>query len=128
MTKKELAEILDNCEYGKEGTPELWENAKKSGLVAVFGYSDDVTILKGAIDNEAGLTVFLDKNGIIANKCYDADCPYYLEKISNADVIRRNRTNFFTDLPHAKFFITEKTDIYCQGIVFNMDDISPVIG
>ena len=42
MTAKELAELLNGREYGNEITSDEEKLAKESGLVVVFGYSDDM--------------------------------------------------------------------------------------
>ena len=123
MDKKQLAEILNNCEYGKEGTPELWKRAKENGLVAVLGYSDNTTILKGAIDADTGLTVFLDETGIIENDCSDMECPYFLERIKKARVIKRKLNKYLTDIPYETFNILEYGELYCGGLVFDKEDL-----
>jgi len=54
ITAEELAAKLNGREYGEEITDTEEIEAKKSGLVVIFGYSDDSAELRGAINDEIG--------------------------------------------------------------------------
>lgn len=81
ITKEELAEKLNGRTYLNEMTEEEEQEAKESELVVVFGQSDDLVELRGAIDDELdmydGGTIYLTKEGVLKNECEDSDCPYF---------------------------------------------------
>lgn len=140
MTREQLAMKLDGREYGKEITKEEAKEAKKHGLVVVYGYSDDNVELEGAIKDEIGAydgtKIKLTRKGILKNECDNDDCPHF-EKILEAG-------NFVTleavwgeedgpawtykfPLPHSKFEIMEDGDVFCEGIVFDLNSLPNAI-
>lgn len=48
MTKEQMAALLNGREYGDEITRAEHQIARASGLVVVFGYSDDNMEVRGA--------------------------------------------------------------------------------
>jgi len=136
MHSKELAKLLNGRQYGSEITKEEAKQAKENNLVVVFGYSDDGVELKGAIDEEFGIDrIYLNKNGLIENKCDDEDCPYYQELIESANYIHSEYCGFpempngwmfkFNNpVPHETFDIVEDDEVSCKGIVFSLNDIN----
>ena len=70
MTKKELAEKLNGTEYtgSRIFSEEILQEAKESGLVIVYGVSDDLMEFEGAFEDEGGCfcggTVYFDLNGV----------------------------------------------------------------
>lgn len=138
MNAKELARLIDGCDYGHEMTPAQEERAKEDGLVVVFGASDDLMEFRGAIDDEAGVyeggTVMLDQNGIIRAPGCDPEfrmCPYYKAAIKHCKKIKAvwcpEDTDFAwdyeTDIPHEVFRVLEDGEHYCLGIVFSVEDL-----
>lgn len=112
MTLKEFAKMLDGREYGGEITKEEEALAKELGFVAVFGYSDDNAELRGAIDDEIGCFGggVLEHNdlpdGIYANWCpEDLNCSW----------------EYVTSIPHETFTIYEDGELYCIGIVCDIN-------
>ena len=112
MTLKEFAEILDGREYRCEITPEEEKLAKKLGFVVVFGYSDDNAELRGAIDDEiecfdGGVLEHDDlPTTIYADWCpEDIDCAWA----------------YGTSIPHEKFHIYDHGELYCVGIVCDIN-------
>lgn len=110
MTKEQLAERLNGRQYGGELNREEEKLAKESGLVVIFGASDDLCEMRGAIDDEFG--------------CYDGgeiECEEYLGKLQAiwcpAD---GGSWGYETDLPHADFNIYEDNTLYCVGIVVDL--------
>lgn len=67
MTKEQLAYLLNGREYTNEITKEEEREAKNSGLLVIFGASDDLIELRGAIYDEVGAInggeVRIGKNG-----------------------------------------------------------------
>ena len=135
MIIKEIADILDGMEYGQDlPAAEAVLNAKRNGIVIVFGASVDLMEFRGAIEDEVGCfeggTAYLDKNGLIVNKCDNEDCPYFREKLQHARTITAIWGSegyswiFKTDIPHETFEILEEGgEKYCRGIVFLMENL-----
>lgn len=76
MTKEELAAQLNGRQYTEEITPDEALLAKQEGLVVIFGASDDLCELRGAIHDELGAykeaTVFI-KDGKLLQEIDDDD-------------------------------------------------------
>jgi hypothetical protein len=57
---------LDGVQYPPRGCDEVFEYAKDNGLVIVFGASDDLVELRGAIHDEVGacdgVVFYVDQN------------------------------------------------------------------
>lgn len=136
MTAKELAQALDGREISCE-IDELYEKrACESGLVVVFGYSDDNAEFRGAIDDEVGCfeggTIRLTKEGVIQEPdCGEEDCKYFKECTKGAKTIEAvwddNEVgaawSYKTDIPHGTFNIYEDGELFCVGIVFSVEDL-----
>lgn len=134
MTKEELAAKLNNREYREELSSREESNAKSWGLVVVYGASDDLVELRGAISDEVGVydggSVFLNSKGILTNDCEDEDCPYFEKEKEKAKVIDAlwcaegdYSWTYKTDIPHATFEIVEDGEPYCRGLVFSISDL-----
>lgn len=140
MTKEQLAEKLNGRAIGKELNRDEAADAKKEGLVIVFGYSDDNVEFRGAIRDEVGCydkrKYTLDKEGVLPDWEYNEE----KTKEDAADYFRRFKpslptiTAFFgadpniswtfkTDIPHATFDIMEDGDVFCRGIVFSIEGL-----
>lgn len=131
MDKFEFAKMLDGRQIGQEITVEECLLAQELGLVVVFGHSDDGIIIEGNIDGYVGayngVTVYIDKEGLIKCKC---ECKYYKKALENAKEIeaiwdegREFVWSYKTDIPHATFEIYEEEECYCKGIVFDINDL-----
>ena len=124
MTAKEMAQILNGCQYGNELTLDDEQQAKKSGLVIVFGYSDDTTEFCGAIDDEVGCfdggTIYLNKDGITQEDTPNARTieAVWCSKESDAP------WSYRTDIPHETFHVYEGGVLFCIGIVFALADLA----
>lgn len=118
MTKEELATMLDGRQYRDETTPEIEQLAKEGNLLIVFGASDDLCEFRGAINDEFG--------------CYDGgeitceNLPKSIEAVwcplewdsSDSDC----SWAYKTELPHANFRIYEGDELYCIGIVIDLNE------
>ena len=116
MTLKEFASLLDGREYRCEITPSEEALAKELGFVVVFGYSDDNAELRGAIDDEincydGGVLEHKDlPSTIFADWCpTDLDCAWA----------------YSTSIPHEKFEIYDHGELYCVGIVCDINKPKP---
>jgi hypothetical protein len=122
MTIQEAAKELNGREYGDE-LPEGFEKVlKENNLLAIFGYSDDLTEFRGAFSDETGHGVIrLTKTGIPESDCHEGqDCPYFAKLAKHLPFIETDFEDGFTvktTLPHAKFKILEDGEPYGEGIV-----------
>ena len=134
MTPKELAETLNGREYGHEITHDEEIAAKASGLVVVFGYSDDNVELRGAINDEVGAyegaEIPITRAGLLENECDDEDCPYFEKLRASAVTLEaiwdREGYSWVYDapFPYETFEVMEDGEKYCRGIVFRLSDVS----
>lgn len=144
MTKEELAAKLTGREYTNEITKTEEAEAKKSGLVVIFGASDDLAELRGAIYDEAGCydggEFFLDPTGkqFLLPQIEDED-DEILKKYGVSEAARAVLAaaikvealwckepgyswTFATDAPHATFEVMEDGEHYCRGIVIDLKE------
>lgn len=140
MTKEELAQELNGGEYGREITATAAKEAKESGLLVIFGASDDLCELRGVIDDEVssydGTTLLIDKNGLILLPI-ERDDIEVLEKHHVLGHVKQLQAaaikvevlwckseeyswTFETSIPHAAFDIMEGDEKYCRGIVIDL--------
>ncbi len=136
VTAKALADLLDGNEYMDEIDPKEAEQAKASGLVIVFGCSDDLMEFRGAIHDEVGCydggIAYVTKDGILDNPDCDREaCPYFAAARKGATPIKAVWHNndgpcwtYETDIPHETFKIYDTGELWCVGIVFNMEAIA----
>ncbi|HXE63261.1 MAG TPA: hypothetical protein VN519_06945 [Bryobacteraceae bacterium] len=142
MTREELAAKLNGREYGEEMTKEEGAEAKRNGVVVVYGASDDLMEFRGAIYDEAGAyngrAVLLDCNGILpswddAINGGESGAAEYLRRKPLCKVIEAVWTDgvddplppwsYKTDIAHSTFDIMEDGEVYCRGIVFELVDL-----
>jgi hypothetical protein len=137
MNKEQLAELLNGVTEYNEVSEEVAQLAKDNNLVIVFGYSDDNTELRGAINNELGTyeggSFYVNKNGLKFNRCECDDCPNYKltkedKKITALWCIGEWAWSYKTDIPHSTFVVEAPgdSDPWCLGIVFSLDDLGGV--
>lgn len=112
MTLKEFAAMLSGREYGLEISKEEELLAKQLGFVVVFGYSDDNAELRGAIDDEIG--------------CYDGGVLHHPDLPAEiyADWCPEDMDcswAYGTSIPHEKFYIYEGGELFCVGIVCDIN-------
>jgi hypothetical protein len=138
MTKEKLAELLNGNEYGNEITKEQEQLAKENGLVVVFGGSDCLMELRGAIYEEFGCYEGGEIKFTKEGKQIEEDDMEVLEKynvvppLNTIEAIWDNpyggndeccSFQYKTEIPHSIFRIIEGDDLYCVGIVFNISDL-----
>jgi hypothetical protein len=146
MNKEALAAILDGRQYMQEITKSEEAQAKASGLVVVFGASDDLIEFRGAIDDELGgfnekvfcvtprglLTTFQELKDSDASE--DEFAAYFQDVAAGYQEIRAYFSDglfswtFETSIPHATFNVMEDSDYFCRGIVFSLAElVSPIV-
>lgn len=139
MTKEQLAAHLQGWEYPIDLTSQERNDAKDSGLVVIYGASDDLVEIDGAIQDEGGscgtFEFRLDENGLVPEP--DEDERETLEKFGVMDAVAAKGKKFKaiwdrngiswqyeTDIPHATFEIMEDGEVYCRGIVFKAKELT----
>ena len=131
MTKEEFASGINGREYGHELTESEEQRAKESGLVVVFGASDDLMEFRGAVNDEGGcfdggMVTFdgkgtSDDGGVHKNAIRAVWCG--CDEDSKDDNGHTIVWTYRTDIPHAAFMVYEDGHPYCRGIVFSVEDI-----
>jgi hypothetical protein len=137
MTKEELAALLNGREYLQEISKEEAAQAAESGLVVIYGASDDLVELEGAIYDEAGCfdggTIYLDAKGLIPGErdddWDDEEMADYFARKPKAIRVEAVWSEYVppcwtyqTDRPHATFEIVEDGEPYCRGIVIDLKE------
>lgn len=136
VNAKQIATALQAIEYpvDRSISRELCEQAKKAGLVIVYGISDDIMAFGGAIEDEVGCfgggTAYLTGQGLVKNECDDDRCPYFSERLAEAVTIEalwceggNYSWTYRTEIPHETFEVVEDGLPYCRGIVFALADV-----
>ena len=126
ITAKELAEKLNGRAYG-DSFDDVKQEAKESGLVIVYGASDDLMEFDGAIYDEGGCfdggRVNFDKNGVDQEGEERAN---WIDAVwcdgMNRDGLPATWT-YETEIPCERFDIWEDGEIYCVGLVFSIEDL-----
>ena len=147
---KEIAEQLNGSEYPLEPSKDIQQCAKENGIVIVFGASDDLMELRGAIYDEGscydGGTFVLDKGGFIPIStegefeddqhpqtvgearalCDRFDNSIHVTAIWNPQDIEGLEASWAygvagpTPLEYESFLVMEDGDVYCRGLVFKL--------
>lgn len=114
MTIREFAAKLDGRQYGDEMRNEEEKLAKELDFLVVFGASDDLAELRGAIDDECGCF----NGGKL--KLENRHCPPIKAVWCPRD--RDCAWAYETELPHAEFRVMENAEVYCYGIVCDLSE------
>lgn len=140
MTPQEMADQLDGREYPLRLSDQEKDFASVQGMVVVYGASDDLMEVEGAIQDEGdcynGETFQIDKEGIIEswesakdNIESEEGFQRYFRRKENAKQIEAIwdkddiSWQYKTDIPHATFKIMEEGEVYCIGIVFDIKEL-----
>jgi len=137
LTKELLAVALNGREYGYEITKEEVQQAKAAGLVVIFGTSDDLMELRGAIHDEFscydGGTALIDAKGVLMDRdSIDDDVALkdHFARESQAKKIEAlwgeegdYSWTYRTTLPHATFDVMGEGGPFCRGIVISVTDL-----
>lgn len=138
MELKEFAAMLNGREHQyPQFSKEELQIAKDNGIVIIYGNSDDLMEIEGAVLDEAdvfeggkvhiqlpyensgqiiGGGVVAGNNGQSNVMCVEARWCF--------DKTEDNKTipwTYYTSVPHEEFDILEDGEIYCRGIVFKAD-------
>ena len=141
MTPKDIAKKLDGIEY--DGALYIKvagaaADARKHGILIVYGASDDLMEFDGAFCDEIGAPrdVKFSQKGIlqswdeIAHEDIDEARKYFEREREAKWSIESLRCKepgiswtFETDIPHETFNIMEDGEVFCRGIVFSLNDL-----
>lgn len=141
-TPQTIADALHGMKYPLRVPKAIAEAARLSGVVIVYGASDDLMELEGAIRDEFGCydggTAKVDAQGLLGDwnsVKYDGEkeeIAEWLEREKKAKEIKAiwapaepSGANwaYETSIPHATFDVMEDGEIYCRAIVFNIADL-----
>lgn len=141
MTKEEMAALLNGRKYTREMSDREEKDAKNSGLVVIFGGSDDLCEMRGAIYDEAGAPgiILITRNGSLLAEIEEDDAEVLTKHgVYEAALADRQKAikiealwceeagyswTYKTDHPHASFDIVEDGEgKYCRGIVIDLSE------
>lgn len=137
MNAKGIAAMLTGSEYPLRIPTDIVKGAKETGIVIVYGASDDLMEFEGAIYDEIGCydggTAYVDSKGLLPDRDSiedDDKLKDYFARQPNAKPIEALWASegdyswtFKTDIPHETFEIVEDGGPYCRGIVFALADV-----
>lgn len=138
MNKEELADRICGIAYPCRIHKDLIQIAKDSGLVIVYGASDDLMEFEGAAQEEIGCynggTALVDAQGVLPDRDSiddDDELEEYFHRKAKAKPIEGlwckepgYSWTYRTDIPHATFEVLDDGDKYCRGIVFSLADLA----
>jgi len=144
MTKEELATTLNGREYPNKITHSEETASRESGLLILYGASDDLVEMRGTIRDEVsaygGATILFGRDGKIISPVERED-EDVLEKYGLLEVVKQRANKaqtiralwcaekggpswtFETDIPHATFEVMEDDEVFCRGIVIDTKDL-----
>lgn len=120
MTPEEMAALLNGRQYGEEMASGDNKLARDSGLVVVFGASDDLLEFCGMVDDEVGAyqgtTVHISEGGLIVkrNGAIRVKAVWCPEELDCSWLI-------VPSVPFSPFDIMEDDELFCRGAVFYLD-------
>jgi hypothetical protein len=141
MNKNNLAKLLNDTEYPLRISKDLRKQAKESGLVIIYGASDDLMEFDGAIYDEIGVydggTVYIHPEGILPDeedleeKDEDELENWSRNKIKSRPIEAIWGENgmswqYKTEIPHVTFDIMEDDNIYCRGIIIDINALKQI--
>lgn len=132
---RDIAERLNGLGYPEQPNVHIVKEAKEHGVVIIYGASDDLMEIRGAVDEEIGCfdggTVLFTSKGLVKNKCDNDDCPYFLKEKEGGITVEAlwceeadYSWTYKTDIPHETFEVEEDGEPYCRGIVFKLSDVN----
>lgn len=143
LTFEEWAERLNGRQYREEITRDECSDAKRDSVVVMFGASDDLCELRGAIEDEVscydGGKFLIDSKGIVPSR--GSIDPERMSDDEIRDILDRRRNaatievewhdgwagedgpawTYKVPFPHATFEIHDDEGLYCQGVVFSAE-------
>ena len=129
-----FAEKINGRSIGQELTKQDESFARENGIVVIFGASDDLAEIGGAISDEVsvfdGGVVAFYKGDLLRRECDNDGCPHEVRMLEKSIIVNalwcakdKPSWSYETDIPHEKFSVLEDGEPYCEGIVFHVSDI-----
>jgi hypothetical protein len=139
MNREELAAILNGREYRDEITRAEHKAAREAGLLVVFGASDDLVEIRGAMEEEEGayhgatisiseaLTVIKPREdaGELIAEGWTPPKRFLTVKAEWCPSGFAGSWRISADKPFSKFDIMEDGELYCEGIVIDVSSGKP---
>ncbi len=155
MTKEQLAAALDGVQYGEEDDVLKRFNLSQTDFVVVYGASDDLAEVRGALNDEFGVGT---KYGSIAFRLYHNYESGLIDFVENlelsgdfnesttelifsalgrdvvefANVAKANEHHLFQfesdNIQFAPFKVMDEDELYCIGCVFSLEDVKKELG
>jgi len=146
MTIQELAQQIDGNQYRNEFPNGETDIAHEHGYLLVYGCSDDLIEFAGFFNDEdycdEGHVSLVGESGLILKpiqdemdeESFESEFAQYLEDKKNAVKITANWSpenedgniiaswTYDTEATHATFKIMEDEDVYCIGLVIDMNN------
>lgn len=141
MTKEQLALSLNGRLIGQEITEAEERTAKQEGLLVIFGASDDLCELRGAIYHEIGAPGdILIQDGVLLPEIEDDEAKV-LSRHSLLEEMKKRRERalrvtacwcavrggpawtYKTTAPHATFEVIEDGEVWCRGVVIDLKEL-----
>jgi len=128
MDMHELAALLNGRGYGSEITQAEADAAKTAGLVVAYGVSDDIAVLRGAVNDEfdayygATATVFSTGRAWGQELPFDGGAQVVFSPEPEGNLSWR----VIPKVPFAPFTINLDGEPFCEGAVFRLADCRPV--
>jgi hypothetical protein len=127
MTAEDFAKKLDGREVGNEITEAERDEARNSGLLVVFGYSDDNVEFSGMFEDECSSVgeIFFTRTGLIGRHV-DCECEFcgFKDATKTAFSLESKFGTqgwmFKTKLPHFKFKVMDDGIVYGEGLVIQL--------
>lgn len=148
MTQLQKLRQMLNGRPGFKNTfgSDILKFAKYNNLVIVYVGKDDKIKFEGAIQDKTdscdGDILYFDKEGFVFNDCPQGiDCPYFKDILDlrlnykkdlfqitvHHPMLRRwvfSKWSFSTEIPHLKFDTYKSGEIFCEGIIFDLNNLT----
>ena len=135
----EAKKRLNGRNIGSEVSEEDADWLKSVGLVVIYGASDDLAEIRGAIEGEedvyGGGEIAFTENDLWKRECDNDYCPHEqairdscvcVEAIWCEETESGTPTiewTYKTDMPHETFEVLENGKAFCRGIIFHIDEL-----
>lgn len=122
---EDIAQRLNGRPYGDEVPDDVGADAAEAGLLILFGRSDDLLELRGAVTDEMGQAasglVLINHGGFVPTEnlkgnFLEDESLVAIHALWNHDPHRS--WVFHIEVPHAPFEIMEDGMPFCRGVVF----------
>lgn len=129
--EKTAYHFLNDVERGREYLGEVKDFAEENGMVIIFGYSDDVMVVRGAINETfgafKGTTVYFAPDGRVLTADENEEDRSETKTLPFVKAVKGTMVdgedvmwNFETSLPCKRFHVMDDGELFCVGIVISL--------